>query len=378
MKDCCSSFAPSPSNIFANTSFDVLKIDGVADPLISVNKLATMDIEESYFLTTVEFIKESNRQYTNAKSILYHAIAESAGDDIAINEGFTEFFGAVHDIIAKFLKFIKSLFDKFINALMSLVGSEKYLSKNKKKLDDFRAGDEFEITGYNYTFNGNVPVDSAVLNTTNVLTAGLAEDPTSMASLLSSYKNTPHEDICDKFRAQILGKDGETIDESDFSEELFRIFRNDELNSETIEIDTAEFKKVKNRFFDYSKTKKDVEKHLKDINKVYKELEDDVRKFTKDKEKFIDSKALVDKISGTYTDVTNNLGNEGSDYRNFYVSVDLFMKDRADLVQKISNIHALAFSAKLDALKDCCRQDKAVLYKGLSKILRTNNARGLS
>jgi hypothetical protein len=375
MDKCCSDL--NPSSIFNGVSFDALRIDGVADPLISVNKLATMDIEESYFNTAIEFIKESNRQYMNAKTILYKAIAESAGDDISINEGFSEFFGTVKDIISKFLKFIKSLFDKFINALMSLVGSEKYLIKNKKKLDEFRDGDEFEITGYTYTFNNSIPVDNAVLSTSNIIYAGLNPEDLDIDIMKGYIANNDLVKTCDKFRADILGKNGDTIDESDFAEELFKIFRNDELDSDKITINSIEFRNAKNRFFDYKKTKKDVEEHLKRINKAYNELEDGLRKFVKDKEKMKDATQFTTALN-VYGNAKAVSPNNGSYSDEFIIQADLFMKNRADLVQAVSNIHALAFSAKLDALKDCYRQDKATLYKGLSMILRSDNARGLS
>ena len=36
-------------------------------------------------------------------------------------------------------------------------------------------------------------------------------------------------------------------------------------------------------------------------------------------------------------------------------------------------IHSLAFSAKLDACKECYAQDKALLYKALKQINKTYN-----
>ena len=48
----------SPTNTFASTPFDVLKVDGVEDPLIDVNKLATIDINESFFSMCVDFVNE--------------------------------------------------------------------------------------------------------------------------------------------------------------------------------------------------------------------------------------------------------------------------------------------------------------------------------
>ena len=51
-----------PTNTLASTAFDVLKMDAVDDPLINVNKLGTLDLEESYFATAVAFVNETNRE----------------------------------------------------------------------------------------------------------------------------------------------------------------------------------------------------------------------------------------------------------------------------------------------------------------------------
>ena len=50
------------------------------------------------------------------------------------------------------------------------------------------------------------------------------------------------------------------------------------------------------------------------------------------------------------------------------VAMDNFVKAKVNQLQEMSNIHALAFAAKLDALRDCYRQDKTVLFKALSRV----------
>ena len=48
--------------------------------------------------------------------------------------------------------------------------------------------------------------------------------------------------------------------------------------------------------------------------------------------------------------------------------MEQYKKAKINQVQQMSNIHALAFGAKLDAAKDMFNQDKAVLYKALYRI----------
>ena len=67
-----------PTNTMATTSFDVLTMDGIDDPLISINKLATLDLDECYFATAVKFVNETNRNIVQAKESLYKSISEAA------------------------------------------------------------------------------------------------------------------------------------------------------------------------------------------------------------------------------------------------------------------------------------------------------------
>ena len=55
--------------------------------------------------------------------------------------------------------------------------------------------------------------------------------------------------------------------------------------------------------------------------------------------------------------------------------LDLYTKAKVDQITEFSNIHTLAFSAKLDALKESYKQDRALLYTALLKIQRTDSAR---
>ena len=38
----------TPTNTMTNTAFDVLTMDGIDDPLINVNNLGTLDLDESF------------------------------------------------------------------------------------------------------------------------------------------------------------------------------------------------------------------------------------------------------------------------------------------------------------------------------------------
>ena len=366
-----------PTNTLAGSSFDVLKMDAVEDPLISVNKLATIDLEECYFNSAVEFIKESNRELTNCKIELYHALSE-ATDERVVLESFSDFFTKAKEIIDKFLKFIKSLFQRFITMLNSLVGNEKYITKHKDELRKFKDVDEFKINGYKYTFSPTIPISNASLSFNSKLFDDLAageNDKLSANNVRDAVNNIDREAAYDNFRAKVLNQD-RAISASDFSEELFKVFRDGELDSEELDITSTEVRESLSRFTDYKKTKKAVESDQKRINKDYEELQKQVKEITK-RNGDLSVNAFISSLpDGTGINSTDSVDNQGLTMSSeLMYQVDLYVKAKVDQIQEFSNIHALAFGAKLDALKACYIQDKAILYKALSKVQRTDKKR---
>ena len=50
------------------------------------------------------------------------------------------------------------------------------------------------------------------------------------------------------------------------------------------------------------------------------------------------------------------------------IAFDIFVKNKVDQIQRCSDIHVLAYGAKLDAMQACLKQDKAVLYAAYNKV----------
>lgn len=368
----------TPVNTFANATFDVLKMDAVEDPLINVNKLATMDFEESYFLMAVDFVRESMNDYTDSKIKLYKAISEATSDQVVL-ESFSDFFTSVKNIIDKFLKFIKSLFERFLNTLASIVNSDKYLNKHKKDLDKFKSTDEFSMMGYKYTFQDNIPSASAALAFSSDLLGELYSGTGALTveDVKNTIQNMNLDARYDAFRGEVIGQSSKNISASDFSEELFRVFRNDELDTEELEIDASYVRQAKERYFGYAKEKSNIERQRKAIDQAYRSIEKQVKEIVSNNGN-LNKAAFISKLpdSTNVRDIDDkNLTTSGMLTAEFMTQVDIYVKAKVDMIQEYSNIHALAFSAKLDALKDSYKQDKATLYTALSKIMRTENAR---
>ena len=368
-----------PTNTMASVSFDVLKTDGVEDPLINVNRLATIDLEESYFNMAVEYIKESNNEIYRYKNELYKSISE-ATDQYVVLESFSDFFTKVKDVIDKFLKFIKSLFNRFITSMMSMVSSDKYIIKNKDLLKKFKETDNFDAEVYNFTFKPNVPLANAALDFNQQLFQDLHDkigvDILDSNAVKTVVKNINFQKTYDEFRANVLNLEGQSISESDFAEVLFRQFRDNQLDTEKIEIDATYVRKAIDRFEGYKKTKSDVERDLKDIERAYNNVKTQVSNITKDGGT-ISAEAILNRLPDGAIDAKQiakaNSGVAMSG--DLLIQLDTYVKAKVDQITEYSNIHTLAYSAKLDALKACYIQDKKVLYTALNKVQRTDAKR---
>lgn len=375
----------TPTNTFAGNVFDILKSDAVEDPLINVNKLAMIDLEESYFDMAVNFVNESTNDFTDCKMKLYKSLSE-ATNEVVILESFSDFFTAAKDVIDKFLKFIKSLFQRFINTLMGMVSSDKYIKKHKNDLNKFRDVDNFDFDGYIFTFSPIIPatnINEAGGMFTELMKSG--DDNLDIQRVKNARSILNSDQKYDDFRGAVISGNqvgtAKPIEASEFSEDLFRVFRNDSLDTEEFEVTSKEVRESLNRFLDYKKTKKSVEDDNKRIEREYRDLEKDIKEFTKggagiNMSAFVTRANLSTPTGGTNISKVNDDGLDGftmSDQLLF--QINNYAKEKVDEIQEYSNIHTLAFSAKLDALKSCFIQDKNILYRALSKVQRTDAKR---
>ena len=370
----------TPSNTMGSVTFDVLNYDGIEDPLIDTNRLATLDLEECYFKSAVDFIAESNKEFTDSKITLYNKILETTSTTV-IHESFSDFFVKVKEIINKFLKFIKSLFQRFLTQLARIIGSDKYLEKHKKDFDKFKDGDKFKIDGYKYTFSDNIPVPNALIQynfdlfdhlldfensntpTNKMITIeDISKARTNLSDRLTDYYND--------FRGRVLGKEDQKIYEVDYSDALFKVFRDDSTTTEIIDID---------RYFKFNKMQEYTNKQYKAIESAYKKVEEQIKDLVK-RNGDLSYKVFVDRLpdgSDTRISYTSDKNNDtgvamASDV---LTQLDMYVKVKTEQIQECSNIHTLAFAAKLDALKECAKQDKETLYKALSRVQRTDAKR---
>ena len=408
----------SLDNILLNESSTI-------DKSINIDNIGYADIElknYSFVQEGYDFILEIGRDYMNAEKAFYTEVLGSYGDDEIITESFDGFFNKIKDIIRKFIEWIKKIFKEFVVKINSLFSSEKYIKKNQKLLNKFESQDEFEFNGYEFTYieSGNVPqanaceiFDSASnfnngitqsltgnkginwnsyktnVNNINVEDDATSTDRDNITTTLNNNLDTmtdelnDHDDLLDMFRALVINKSNDKIDSSDFPNELFMIFRNGEDTPSDITIDSTYVMEAYRRFDKYKDVVKAIEKNQKAIIKDYEALEKYLDKFIKLNKEGKSQKISSD-LSSSNDFVSRQInyigGNELNDLQVFntstYDKLKNYYKKWSTIVNQMCTIHTQAFTAKLEAAKDCFKQDKKILYKALQQIVKRSNKPG--
>lgn len=358
-----------PTNTLASANFDILKMDAVEDPLINVNKLATLDLEECYTAQVVAFINECRSEITDKKIVFYKSLNE-ATNERAVLESFADYFAGVRDIINKFIKFLKKLVDKFVVSINKLIKSDNYIKKHKDLFNHIESDMEFEFKGYEYVFSPTVPSPDAALGFNNSLFDDLYSNEKrelTAQSVKDSIIAMDLEKDYNEFRGKVIGKDGESIYVSEFSEELYKVYRNEEMDTTNITADAAYIRKCLRKYLDYTNMQKEVTHQRDAIIKAYEKVQNQVEDITK-RNTDLDKQAFLSRLPNntTITDIETTAGGTMM-AAELMTQIDVYVRAKIDQIQEYSNIHLLAFGAKLDAMKECLNQDKNVLYTALRK-----------
>ena len=336
-------------------------------------------IEESYFLTALKYCKAMNEEFETSNKIFYKTILEANNDVIAINEGFSEFFDKVKEIVRKFIEFIKSLFARFNTALHSIIKSDKYITKHEKDFVKFSEYMEFDMDLYNFTiYDSTIPkpiaenvfkttfdmLDKMLTDNRNAESITGMNDSDKVIKLKEKYRilTDDVEDFYDKFRQDIIGAPS-PISSGDFSEELFSVFRDGSTTADNTTVDNSYVSNSLFRFKKYKDTLKSVKDTKNNIEKDYKAIEKAIDRmfstYTSGNDTYISIVGYGDTSDAQYrVKATEEIKKE----------LNMIAKSQANKVQQMSSITSMAFAAKLDAITDCYKQDKKVLYKALSLI----------
>lgn len=403
----------SLDNILLNES-----TDGTSSPadMINFDHMQCLDDSIKNFSFVQEgynFILDMRQNYIDAEKTFYENVLGSYGDDEIITESFSGFFDKIKEIIHKFIEWIKKIFKQFVLKMNSLFSNEKYIKKHHKLLSKFGYNDEFEFKGYEFTYieDSTMPAANALSaftsttqgqnyfdtwydsdNNKNNLDMSTGTEPerkkqtaklnTALDTKLTELQDNL-EDFYDEFRGRVINKSNEKFDSSEFPDELFRVFRNNDNEPSSITIDSGFVTEAYRRFDKYKDTVKAIEKTQKEMIKDYEALEKYLDKLVKlnkaDKQMTL---GIYDAMPNTFgatqigtmiTGDMNTMNNRKVYDSSTFDKLNNYMKVQSAKVNEMCTIHTQAFTAKLEAAKDCFKQDKKILYKALNKIVGRSN-----
>ncbi len=316
----------------------------------------------SYTAMAMDAIVEYKSELREGTQNFYISLLESDGGIESITEAFSGFFKKIVELIKKFLKSIQKIFDKFISHLNGIVKSDKYIRKHKNVFKNFKPEHEFRYTGYEYTIEPGIPKNDFYYITDTYNYSSNKDISEAIRNFKEKYTSDLEDSYEDKLRAWVIGKEGKIASEY-FSEELFGLFRNGDTSEYEFTVDKAIIDKAYKSFENYDKFIKDTKDEKDKLDRIYKARQKEIESFDKsfkesDYEKFVTtyvdpSAKTITKAKLTTEDITN---------------ISLIMKAKGDEVTKAMDVHALAFAAKLDAIKARYIQDKSILYKVLYKL----------
>lgn len=324
----------------------------------------------SYFLEGLNFLSQLRKEKTIQEAKLYRVMAEAGNNLWVVHEGFGDFFQWVKDFIKKVINFFKKLLAKFWVRINSLFGRDKYIENNKDQLREFGSEHEFDIKGYKFTIKDGIPTLDPVEKIEEAL-HGLAvaaeddgkksykvKDKTALTNAYAKFQED--KDKLDNVRASILGENG-PIDDSDWKDALFEKFRDGDREKITITVTSSVVTESLTNFTNYDKMKSKTEKQRDNVEKAYNRIQ---KKFDELAEK---AKNLAGENVSVSDFIDDNASERADEDKIFTISA--FARDISNRLEEISNLHVMAFTAKLDAIKDRYHQDKSIIYGAFKKIL---------
>jgi hypothetical protein len=319
-------------------------------------------IDESFFVETLDFLTEQNREFSFMNARLYKNINESTNDPIVIRESFSEFFTSVKNFIKKIIKFLKKLIAKFWVRINSLFMRDKYIEAHKDQLAKFSSDHEFDISGYNFGFDEDIPSINVLQNLDQSIADfkidGKAKSKDDLQKAYDAFIDKKNSNnYLDNLRKECI-KAKSNIDEVDFKDALFKVYRSGDKSKIKLTVTNAIVTEALAFFTNYEKMKTSTQRHADNVERVYNSIQKNLNKV---------NQTTVDGINQVSID---DFVDNGKDVSTDKIALyDLFMKAKSQEIQLISNMHLMAFSAKLDALKECFDQDKKIMYGAFKKIL---------
>lgn len=317
--------------------------------------ILSFDEGSSLFIYSLNLLRESdNTLLSILKRVHIGAISESK--DYYLTE--FSFKNTIESIIDFFIKTIKQLFGKFKSMIQKILYSDNTIKNYENKLRNMSG--EFNLTfeRFNYTcFDDDIPsinlktqfsldYDDLLGKLADIRNLGSKEERMVRMNMIEAdtYSESSNPAYFDKVRQTTLDT-SYMISEQDYATELFNRFRDDGKPANN-KINSTELSFILDRYLNAKSLEKKIEACKRDTI----DAAENIRK----------------KIKGLTLRGLNSL----------YIPYDVeeevvfnkILQHKTSQVNDTCNIFVLAFSAKLDAIKESMIQDKKILFEAIKFI----------
>lgn len=348
---------------------------------IDINDIECLDTDiknYSFVQEGYNFIINTRKEYMIAEQIFYTNILNSYGNNEIITESYKNLSNKVKDVIKKFIEWVKQIFNKFVLKLKAFYNNSdikrKIDTKTIKKIEK-EGFKPFKFNGYEFTLN-NINTDTNDLQLDNLgqnikdfeykanqLLANQNSEQTieTLAKVKKLYEETYNHTLeiktenIDIIRGKIINLN-KKITSSEYANILFSYFRNNEIEPKDIIIDKQRFLKSYNNLTDSENIIKQIKNTSKNIEEMYKNLlnrNDNELNLTINKQLNLNSQIQTQNDS-----YTKQMSKSIFDINQYKMSI---LQAYNTIITEISNIHAQAFTALLQAAKDCVLQDQKIV-----------------
>lgn len=327
-------------------------------------------MDESVITDTVYKLNNKNNLYNEATLGLIRNLSNHSNNGYMLLESFADYHAQADQIIKEFLLFMENRTNEFCNTIEAYIASDEDLNSHKKELLDGEYGEFSGYSGmfYNFTISDSIPNVSAIEDFSASLFDNLFKtsiSDLSVDAINNAINSADLEADYRIFRGKCLNT--EPLSEIEFGKALRQVYRNNNDDPEKVVISKSDIKNIAERYFNFSSNLKtpllrNIRSMADHVNHVLEKIEAICRSnngltvaaFTN----LLPGDIRVKSIDGKTID-SEGIRMSGD----MMLQLDLFCKLKLDQLQKYTDILALAFSAKMDAIKELVEQDRMILIK---------------
>ena len=347
----------------------IYSLNSIKETILSKDTAVTESYEnESLFVYGLRLLEESDMEIRKTLLSIYDNkfVNESLIDNIKK----IDLKYLVQKILHFFIKTIKDIFGRLKALLMELFDFDRSIKKYKKELhnmpDSFDLSKYSDIKFHNYSyFEADIPdpnlylkfsqnYEDSITELTKISKSASKQELINAIYALGDKIDTQSDsNFFNKIRGSIIssGKDlgGIIVTAETYPNYLYSLFRNGEATAYTgkMTIIPNQVAISCDRFLNSKALIRKIEKQQSAIELACSKVE---KQFTK----------LTAKELSLY---------EGSADVEIEGALDSYTKKKIAQLAEICNICVMAFSAKVEAIKECAVMDKKICYKAITHIL---------